>query len=82
MKSDYGLPVNIGNADEITVLDFARKIIEISGSGSEIVFGQLPKDDPVRRRPDISKAREKLGWEPAVPFREGLEKTIEWFRKE
>jgi UDP-glucuronate decarboxylase len=62
------------------VLDFAKKIIELSHSKSEILFRSLPKDDPVRRRPDISLAKSLLGWEPKVDVAAGLKKTIDWFR--
>ncbi len=74
-------PVNMGNPGEYTILDLARMILELSGSRSEIVFRPLPQDDPVRRRPDISLAKEKLGWEPTIPIREGLARTIDYFRK-
>ncbi|RMH01950.1 MAG: SDR family oxidoreductase [Chloroflexi bacterium] len=83
--SDEKLPVNIGNPQEMSILEFARKVIEVSGSSSEIVFVQ-PKDeritdDPKVRRPDISKAKRVLGWEPKVGLEEGLEKTIAFFRE-
>jgi nucleoside-diphosphate-sugar epimerase len=81
MESDYSLPVNIGNPLEITILEFAKKIVELCGSKSQIDFKPLPKDDPVRRKPDISLAKEKLGWEPTVSLEEGLKKTIDWFKK-
>jgi nucleoside-diphosphate-sugar epimerase len=61
-------------------LDLAKLVKKLTGSKSEIVFKPLPKDDPVRRRPDIRKAKERLGWEPKIAFEEGLKKTIEWFR--
>jgi dTDP-glucose 4,6-dehydratase len=73
-------PVNIGNPEEISILEFAREIKEITGSKSEIVFRPLPKDDPHVRRPDISKAKRVLGWEPKVPRREGLAKTLAYFK--
>jgi dTDP-glucose 4,6-dehydratase len=75
-------PVNIGNPDEFTVLELARTVLEVTGSSSEIVFEQLPADDPTRRRPDITRARELLGWEPEIPLREGIERTLEWYRRE
>ena len=78
--SDEHLPVNIGNPVEFTVLEFAHKVIEMSGSKSEIVFEPLPQDDPKQRKPDISKAREILGWEPKVELKEGLAKTLEFFQ--
>jgi dTDP-glucose 4,6-dehydratase len=73
-------PVNIGNPDEISMLDLAKEIIEISGSSSEIIFKSLPEDDPKVRQPDITKAKHILGWEPKVQRREGLVKTLEYFR--
>ena len=71
---------NLGNPEEYTVLELAKLIKEITGSGSDIVFKERPEDDPDRRRPDISKAKSILGWEPKTSVREGLKKTIEWFR--
>lgn len=81
MLSDYDLPVNIGNPAEMTVLDFAKEIIQATRSRSKIVFKPLPQDDPKQRRPDITKARKLLGWEPKVPLAQGLVKTIEYFRR-
>jgi dTDP-glucose 4,6-dehydratase len=75
-------PVNIGNPDEFTVLELARTVLDVTGSSSEIVFEELPADDPTRRRPDITRARELLGWEPEIPLREGIERTLEWYRRE
>ncbi|MFC8714588.1 NAD-dependent epimerase/dehydratase family protein [Streptomyces sp. NPDC057197] len=72
-------PVNIGGADEITVLELARRIVELTGSASRIRFVDRPVDDPGRRRPDTRLARERLGWQPRVPWAEGLERTIGWF---
>jgi dTDP-glucose 4,6-dehydratase len=80
LKADYHLPINIGNPHEMTVLDFAKKIIELTGSKSAIVYKPLPEDDPQVRQPDITRAREILGWEPKVKLEEGLLKTIEYFR--
>jgi dTDP-glucose 4,6-dehydratase len=80
LKADYHLPVNIGNPHEMTVLEFAKKTIELTGSKSPIVFKPLPEDDPQVRQPDISKAKSILGWEPKVKLEEGLQKTIEYFR--
>jgi dTDP-glucose 4,6-dehydratase len=79
MQSDEGRPVNIGNPVEYTVREIAEMVIELSGSHSEIVHQPLPEDDPRRRCPDISRARETLGWEPQTPATEGLEKTLAWF---
>jgi len=78
--SDESEPVNIGNPEEITILDFAKEIIEITESKSEIAFEELPEDDPQIRRPDVSKAKRVLNWEPKVSRREGLLKTMEYFK--
>lgn len=78
---DFTGPVNLGNPEEFTVLQTAQKIIELTGSSSQIVFRGLPSDDPTRRKPDISLAFEKLGWRPVVSFDAGLRKTVEFFRK-
>ncbi|HSM46279.1 MAG TPA: hypothetical protein VK872_00570, partial [Draconibacterium sp.] len=73
-------PVNVGNPGEFTMIELAREILDITGSKSKLVYLPLPKDDPTQRQPDISLAKEKLGgWEPKVPLREGLIKTIEYF---
>jgi dTDP-glucose 4,6-dehydratase len=72
--------VNIGNPDEMSLLDLARTIIELTESHSEIVFEALPLDDPQVRQPDITRARALLGWEPEVEFREGLRRTIEHYQ--
>ncbi|HKO20187.1 MAG TPA: UDP-glucuronic acid decarboxylase family protein [Acidobacteriaceae bacterium] len=79
-ESDEHTPVNIGNPGEFTMIDCAKEVLAVTGSKSEIVFEPLPQDDPTRRRPDISKAKKLLGWEPKVPLREGLEKSVEYFR--
>jgi dTDP-glucose 4,6-dehydratase len=76
-ESGYHTPVNIGNPDEFTLLELAKAVIEVTGSSSEIVFEALPTDDPQVRQPDITLAREILGWEPAISLREGLKRTIE-----
>ena len=81
MMSDYHLPVNIGNPQEFTMLEFAREIVAATGSQSRVVFRPLPQDDPKQRRPVITKAQTLLGWEPKVPLREGLVDTIAYFRK-
>ncbi|HUV03514.1 MAG TPA: UDP-glucuronic acid decarboxylase family protein [Armatimonadota bacterium] len=78
--SDEHEPVNLGNPDEYTILDFAKTVIRVSGSKSKIVFCEMRPDDPRRRRPDISKGGALLGWEPKVGLEEGLQKTIEWFK--
>ncbi|MDF1694595.1 MAG: SDR family oxidoreductase [Saprospiraceae bacterium] len=82
LLSDYHLPVNIGNPDEISILQAANEVVElVNGSTSKIVFKGLPKDDPKVRRPDITKAKEILGWTPKVDRMEGLAKTYEYFKK-
>jgi dTDP-glucose 4,6-dehydratase len=80
-QSDYVEPVNIGNPEEITILEFAKEIIELTGSESEIVFEELPKDDPQIRQPDINKAKEVLDWEPTYDRREGLSIAMEYFKE-
>lgn len=75
-------PVNLGNPEEYTILDFAKKIIAMTGSRSKIIHQPLPSDDPTQRQPDISLANEKLKWQPRVSVDEGLKRTIEYFRKE
>jgi UDP-glucuronate decarboxylase len=72
-------PVNTGNPGEFTMLELAGLILELTGSKSKLVFAPLPSDDPKQRRPDITLAKEKLGWEPKVQLREGLVKTIAYF---
>lgn len=79
--SKENLPVNIGNPQEITVLEFADKILGITGSKSKIVYKPLPVDDPKNRRPDITKAKRILGWEPKVSLGIGLKKTIDWYKE-
>jgi dTDP-glucose 4,6-dehydratase len=76
-ESGHHQPVNIGNPNEFTLLELAETVIEVTGSRSEIVFEALPTDDPQVRQPDITQAREILGWEPTVDLREGLLRTIE-----
>jgi len=80
MMSDHTLPVNIGNPEEHTILEFAKIILDMTGSGSKITFKELPVDDPKQRRPDITKARTILGWEPKVSLERGLKETIEHFK--
>ena len=80
MMSDYAMPVNIGNPEEITMLDLAKEIIALTGSKSKIIFQDLPTDDPKVRQPDITKAKNILGWEPKVHRVEGLQKTIQYFK--
>lgn len=80
LMSDYSQPVNIGNPDEITILEFAEEVVRITGSKSKIIFKDLPKDDPKQRKPDISRAREILGWSPQYSRSEGLVPTLEYFK--
>jgi dTDP-glucose 4,6-dehydratase len=79
-SSDEPYPVNLGNPAELTILEFAKRIQAATGSKDEIVFKPLPQDDPRMRRPDITKARKLLGWEPKVPLEQGLKETVEYFR--
>ena len=72
--------MNLGNPGEFTILELAEQVIELTGSKAKLVHRPLPPDDPTRRQPDITLAKKRLGWEPKVPLREGLEKTIAWFR--
>lgn len=81
LRSDIGDPVNIGNPDELTMLKLAEEIKELTGSSSPIEFRSLPKDDPQVRQPDITRARQLLHWEPRVDRKEGLARTMEYFRK-
>lgn len=80
-RESFTGPVNLGNADEITILSLAELVREMTGRRSQICFQPVPRDDPVRRRPDITLARQALGWEPRVSLREGLSETIDYFRK-
>jgi UDP-glucuronate decarboxylase len=79
---DFTGPVNIGNPDEFTVLELARLTLELAQSQSKMAYNPAPPDDPVRRRPDISLAQAKLQWEPKIPLRDGLSKTMDYFRAE
>jgi len=79
-RSNEHLPVNIGNPDEWTILECAREVLAVTGAATEIIFTPLPEDDPTRRRPDITRAKELLGWEPKIKLRHGLEKSLEYFR--
>lgn len=81
LLSDYSYPVNIGNPSEITLLQFAEEVIKLSGSKSKIVYEALPQDDPKQRQPDITKAKEILGWIPKVDRHEGLKLTLEYFKQ-
>lgn len=81
LKSDYASPVNIGNPEEITINEFGEEIIRLTGSKSKISYNPLPKDDPKQRKPDITLAKELLGWEPKYTRSEGLKPTLEYFKK-
>ena len=81
LMSDYNLPVNIGNPDEITILEFAEEVVKLTGSNSKIIFKDLPTDDPKQRKPDITRAKKILGWEPKFSRSEGLIPTLEYFKK-
>jgi dTDP-glucose 4,6-dehydratase len=80
MESGVHDPVNLGNPQEMTLLELAKRIIRLTRSGSPVVFQPLPVDDPKIRQPDITRARTLLGWEPRVDVDEGLRRTIDWFR--
>lgn len=80
-RTGFTGPVNLGNPKEITILEVAKQILNMTGSGSEILYSPLPEDDPIRRRPSIELARRELGWSPKIPLRDGLLYTIEYFRK-
>ena len=80
LLSDYSDPVNIGNPDEITIKDFAEEILKLTGTNQQIVYKELPEDDPLKRQPDISKAKEILGWEPKVARSEGMKITYNYFK--
>ena len=80
LHSDYSLPVNIGNPDEITIAQFAEEIIKLTGTTQKVVYRELPVNDPKQRRPDITKAQELLGWEPKIDRAEGLKRTYAYFQ--
>jgi dTDP-glucose 4,6-dehydratase len=79
-RSDEHMPTNIGNPTEFTILECAQAVLEVTGSKSELRFEPLPQDDPTRRKPDISKAKRVLDWEPKVSLREGLKLSLDFFR--
>jgi dTDP-glucose 4,6-dehydratase len=81
LDSDLTGPVNIGNPGEFNMRELAELVLDVTGSSSEVVYEPLPVDDPTQRKPDITLARERLGWEPQVALREGLERTAAWFRQ-
>ena len=80
LMSDYHLPMNIGNPNEITIGDFAEEIVKLTGTKQKVIYKQLPADDPKQRRPDITKAKEILGWEPKISRSEGLKITYDYFK--
>jgi len=80
LDSDWVGPMNIGNSDEHTILEVAKLVLEITGSSSGVAFEALPADDPAKRCPDISLADRELGWRPRIPLRDGLLRTLEWYR--
>ena len=80
LMSDYSYPVNLGNPNEITILEFAEEIIKLTRTSQKIIFKPLPSDDPLQRQPDITKAKEILGWEPKISRSEGMRRTFEFFK--
>lgn len=80
LMSDYSYPVNIGNPDEITIKDFADEIINLTGTSQKVVYQELPQDDPLQRQPDITKAKELLGWNVTTTRQEGMKKTFDYFK--
>ena len=80
LDSDWTGPMNIGNPDEHTILEVAKLVLDVTRSSSEVTFEPLPPDDPARRCPDISLAERELGWHPGVALRDGLARTLEWYR--
>jgi dTDP-glucose 4,6-dehydratase len=80
-KSNEPLPVNIGNPNEFTILECAKMVLKVVGSESKICYEPLPQDDPKQRRPDITKARELLGWEPKIDLENGLRLSLDYFKK-
>ena len=79
-EDEFTGPVNLGNPNELPVLELAERIIRMTGSSSRIVFKQLPDDDPKQRQPDITLAKEKLGWQPTIELEDGLKRMIEYFK--
>tara|TARA_B110000037_G_C17122740_1_gene506588 strand:+ start:3331 stop:4326 length:996 start_codon:yes stop_codon:yes gene_type:complete len=80
LHSDYHLPVNIGNPDEISIKDFAEEVVALTGSDQKIIYKELPQDDPLKRQPDITKAKEILNWEPKTSRKKGLKITLDYFK--
>ena len=81
LHSDYSDPVNIGNPNEISIAEFAQEIIDLTGTDQKVIYQPLPQDDPMQRQPDITRAREVLGWEPKVDRKEGMKLTYDYFKK-
>jgi dTDP-glucose 4,6-dehydratase len=81
MESDLAEPCNLGNPHEMSMLELADYVNRFTGSAAGVVFQPLPQDDPKHRRPDITRARERLGWEPTVAFDVGVARTVAWFRE-
>ena len=81
LLSDYPYPVNIGNPNEISLKDFAEEVLKLTGANVKIVYKPLPVDDPKQRQPDITKAKEILGWQPTIDRSEGLRRTYEYFKQ-
>lgn len=82
MNQSFSGPINIGNPKEVTIKELAKKVIKLTGSKSKIIYLDLPQDDPPRRKPDITLARQRLNWEPTIELEDGLKRTIEYFKKE
>jgi nucleoside-diphosphate-sugar epimerase len=82
LDSDVTGPINIGNPDEFTMLELADIVLELTNSSSQVIFEPLPVDDPTQRKPDLTLARSKLGWEPTIALREGLTRTIPYFAEQ
>jgi nucleoside-diphosphate-sugar epimerase len=81
MLADFGGPVNLGNPNELKIIDFAKEINKLFGRKQDnVIYKPLPPDDPMQRKPDIGKAKASLGWEPKVGLQEGLKNTIDWFK--
>jgi dTDP-glucose 4,6-dehydratase len=80
LMSDHALPINVGNPSEISIADFAKEIIELTGTNQKVVFKDLPVDDPKQRQPDITKAKTLLDWSPKIDRKEGLKRTYEYFK--
>jgi len=80
LMSDYTMPVNVGNPNEISLKDFAEEVLKLTGASVKIIYKPLPVDDPKQRQPDITKAKEILGWQPTIDRAEGLKRTYDYFK--